>query len=561
MRTLILAVPIALAVAALAPGCKADSKVDDRFAEKGAERDEVGKAAIKSLMDKYVETLVSTLPPAAVKPVEGKPSPMLEWRRNAAKFDMKALAEQKAAELGDTEAATILRDGALVFGAVGDFWLGRSLQGPALKQEWEEGYQESQRVAARQGAREVIPLPAHVAAMKELGSRPEWQPVADFEILLPHLIQLYQYRTYPLFAQGTSFSRVWQVMFDLPRKREADGPESYQPYRDRLCKDKLGDACKVPYEHRDVMVRRAYVERVIAQVEAFRKAHPDVGLEPVLQRFAADLARELREAILPEEYPVLPDTLAWTWSSPYTVLAVGPKGITLETDNPEDRHERLTKELMGARVDWALDEETATALVDKLVAEIRELADAGAGPDYTTQLLYHFDKSVPVQLLATLSRALKPAGVKLVDFVGRRRADDSLRIRRVPGTAVDEEARVPIDLAGPAGEAWKCLPVASLGDGNIIPSMAKHWVLATGAQVRAGTAGKVAASADLGGDLTPLVSWLKETDKITLVGVKGTLTTQQLHSIIGRLAYRCPDLGSECEGAQLVDKLLLAICD
>ncbi|MFT7621966.1 MAG: hypothetical protein ACI9WU_001131, partial [Myxococcota bacterium] len=353
-------------------------------------------------------------------------------------------------------------------------------------------------------------------------------------------------------------SRVWQVMFELPRTRDADGPESYQPYRDRLCKTKLGTACDVPYEHRDIAVRRLYMERVITAVADFRKQYEGRGFEPILEYFTADLEKEKNAAVIPEEYPVLASTKSPVWTSPYTVLNIGPKGAVIESDNPDDRNKRTTEELLPARTDWNLNAETGNALGDKLGESLVAMRDAGAGADYTTQVYVHADKSVPVRVFKYLTRAYGPANMKLIDFVARRRFDGTRRLRRVPANTMDAEAIWPVAVPHPGG-VWGCTPVASLADSNVIPDMIQHYVFASKAGIVAGAAGKSELKVALDGDLAALGKWVTDTDKPTMIAVHGDLTNEQMHKVLSAVAFRCAD--KACEKPDLVSKLALGICE
>ncbi len=572
MRAQVIGCTLVFGLLVSVAGCGKKGGLGDKVAKANEERKETANKEIDAVVDRYLKHLLDILPPAGTKPVPGQPPLMLKWRKQAAaKEDLAALCRERATELKDAGAEDVFQDCALLFDAIDNYWLGREVKGPAKKQEWEEGYQASLKVAAKEGAREMVPLNQHVKNMKELGREEgaPWRIVADFELLLPHLMQVYQFRSYKGVIQATSFSRVWQVMFDLPRTRDAMGPESYQPYRDRLCKTKLGDRCKVPYESRDIAVRRAYLEAVIEAVASFRKKYEalealhkkyaDRGFGPILEYFTADLENEKNAAVVPEEYPVLPSTRSPVWSSPYTVLVIGPKGATLETDDPADKNKRKVFEILEARDSWALDEETATTLVDKVVDRIVGLREEGAGPDYTTQVYYHFDKDVPARLFGTMSRAYQGAGLKLVDFVARRRFDGTLRVRRVPGNIMDEEVRTAILATHPKKGAWGCLPVASLADSNLIPDMIQHYVFASKDGVVGGAKGKSEVSAALDGDLSAIGKWVTDTDKPTLIAVHGDLTNDDMHKVLSAVSFRCKD--EACEKPDLVSKLALGICE
>ena len=545
----------------LAAGCGKQSDIGGKLKAKAEERTATANKEITAVVDTYIQGMTDILPAPGTKSPVGQPPLMHKWRKQAAASkDLAKLCTEKAAEMGDTPVAASFKDGALLFKAVQEYWLGRAMKGPAKKEEWEDGYQDSLRVAAKDGAKEVISMWQHIASMKELGREKggPWRSVADFELLLPHLMQVYQFRSYKGIIQATSFSRVWQVMFEFKRKMESDGPEQFQTWKDRLCREKLAKECDVPYEHREIVLRRLYLEKLIAAVADFRKTYEGQGYEPILDYFTSDLEKEKDSAVVPPEYPVLPDTRSPASSGEYTILSIGPKGAILFSDDPNEKTKRTSVTLMEARADWSLTDEEAVTLADKFVEAHEKMREDGAGVDYTTQVFYHFDKNVPIKVLGQLSAAYKGAGTKLIDFVGRARPDGSQKIRRIPGNAMDPEALPPVPVSFGPDQATTCIPIASLYDSQVLPDMVKHFVWVTKDSVHAGAAGKREVSAKLGGDLKKIGDWVNKTDKPTMIALKDTLTNQQLHHVFNEVALKCPD--EKCVKPQFVSKLVVGIC-
>jgi hypothetical protein len=333
-----------------------------------------------------------------------------------------------------------------------------------------------------------------------------------------------------------------------------DMPEPFQTYRDKLC-TKLGKVCTVPYEHRDIVIRLHYIKTVLKQLQAYREGYKNSGLTALLARFETDLKGELSRAVVPEEYPLLPDTVAPVPSSEYTVLTVGPKGATFASDNPNDLNERITVELLAARKSWSLSAADSQKLVDGFVAEILDLKGQGGTAEYTTEVFYHFDKSVPVQVIATLAAAFERTDIQLIDLVARRRIDGRNILRRVPVTVTDKEARQVLQVAG----AGTCLPVFTLGDDKVPPDLSKGFVIAKGNSVTGGPKGMVAARGKIDGDLSAVGKWLAEFNQPALIAVDGSLSYADLHRVISGVAYQCND--KTCTRPKLTRKLVLAICN
>jgi hypothetical protein len=538
-------------------GCAGEGGgASSKLKEAAKEREQAANAEVKNLTAAYVASLTKDFP-TEWKAEVGVEHPMSVWRKKAITGGLKKLALARAKELSDTPNAKVLRDAVLVFEAVSDYWLGKEVKGPAVKKEWEEGYEESKKVAAKEGERELIPLPRYIQNLEQLASAGPYVMIGDFEQLLPHVLHSYKYSTYRGATRNTSFSLYWQVMYDFYRLRDDTGPEQYQPYRDRLCKEKLNGKCAVPYESRDIVLKKIYFDKLLGQIAQFRKKYPESGLESLLTQFEAHVTKERDSAVVPEEYPVMPNTIAPVWASPYTVLTLGPNGAELSTDDPDDKDKRRKKVLMETPESWALTDSQASALATAFSDEIKSLRADGATVDYTTQVYLHFDKSIPLTVLATVASAFSDAGTKLVDFVGRRRFDETLQLRRVPGAVLDSEAGAAFNVEA-HGTKWGCTPLASLAETNVVPDIAQHEIFVNAAGFTAGPKGKVDVKASWKDDLNAISDWVEKTDKPTLIGVHTELNYEQLHKVLNAVAVRCET--ADCVKPRLVNKLLLALC-
>ena len=111
-------------------------------------------------------------------------------------------------------------------------------------------------------------------------------------------------------------------------------------------------------------------------------------------------------------------------------------------------------------------------------------------------------------MLSTIAGAFADAGTKLVDFVGRRRFDGTLQLRRVPGAVLDAEAAVAFNVTA-HGAKWGCKPLASLAETNVVPDIAQHEIFVNATGFTAGPKGKVEVKAKWSDDLKTISEWSK----------------------------------------------------
>ena len=556
-------------------GCRSEDLANKLNASEQARQTE-GENNVRTVRDLYVKAMTSGLPAQGAKPPSPKDdSPMLVWRKSGSKTSFKLSEDREAGSLTavaaaqfeafkDTPSKGHLEDGMVLMKALQDYWLGRELVGLPEKKQWEEGYVEWKKTAPQKGARERVPLKEHEKLLKRYINQDDspWKMVAEFELLLPYVMQSYRYEHAAGRRPTTTFTPYWVVMFELPLKisRTPEGhrmKEFFQDYRDRVCEG-FGEACDVPYEYRGRVVRGVYIERVLARIEAFRKAYPDSGLAKNLDLMSADLAAHKKKCEVPEEYPVLAGTIAMLPTSRnHTTLVVGEKGVVLETDDPADPRSRKTTQLLPAREDWDLDDEENETLRKGFVQAVKALRDAGVSAASTDRLHVFADMEVPVGLIAGLLPALDEAGVRDLHLVGRRRHDGSKRLRANRLRLVDKESRTPIE----ANVTLKCTPLAGVGDSVPPVDWLKGVVTISRGKIRATITGGGSKTVSLNGDqaeLSKLGAWLLALKQPVLLALRENTTQSDLHKVLNGLAWECPD--GDCTKARSIDNILVGIC-
>lgn len=556
------AVPAGLLMMLMVLGCGRNKDLESKHKKAKDERAEKAKGEVGTLISEYAAGLNENLPPPDAKGQLRKDHPMKTWRLAAAERNLAAKADKRAQLLKATPSAEDLRDAGLLFAAIKKYWLGKEVERRHVKKVYEEGHEESKKLAAKEGARDKLTLDEYVKMLRGLGAKPPLDEVAEFEELLPHIIHSYQYRLYPGDSKKTFFSQYWQALYALPRlkeKNELDQTvlEQYAPYRDRLCKLKLAGKCDVPYEWRDVAARGAFMETLIARLDAFDKKHPDSELKPLTARFRLHLQGEVEKSRVPEEYPDLPTTVSLISASADTMLIAGPKGLTMEADEPgsaEGARRIVTLIKEGDPMDL-LDEETVKSLQDTFKSEMRKLADDGGLPRHTTEVYIHFDRTVKLKVLDQISSTFGPLGILVVDFVARRRSDGSRRLRGLKADVVGEAARTPLKVPV-GGAAWTCRPLASI---SAIPKVAEGYLMADATTitgiVKKGNAVKV--SQPMSSKLEKVGEWARGQKRI-IVGLKEDLTYGQLHKVMNLMVPAdCKD--SACVIQKMTGRTI-AIC-
>jgi len=556
-------------------GCKSSELTNEFQSAESAHQASAAKNVIE-VRDLYVQAMNQGLPALGQRPVTPKDdSPMLVWRKNACSVQLKLkgvekpgqpheLASKQFEKFQGTPSQGLLEDGVALLTSLNNYWLGRAIQGMPEKKEWEEGYDKWKKTAPKKGARDRIPFKEHKKNLGQYIKQADnpWKIVADFEWLLPYVMQAYRFEHAAGRRPPTTFTPYWVDLFAMPMKihKTPEGhklKESYQDYRDRVCEG-LGKACDVPYEYRDQVVRGAFLDKVMAKVATFKSTYPDSGLNTILDQFTGDLSAQRKKCEVPPEYPVLASTMAAKpTSSEYTSLLAGEKGFELQSDDPKDSKARKSTTLQGAREDWDLDESDIETINKTFVASIQALRDSSASAASTDRVHLFWDMSVPVGLLGEIMPGLTEAGVRDLHLVGRKRYDGSKRLRANLLTLVDKESRAPIAVG-----ALSCTPIGGVGDSVPPADWIKGTVLVSSRKVTAskmagGSSKTIALSAD-SSKMTALGQWLLAFKEPVLLGVRESTTQSQLNKVLNGLAWECVD--EECTKTRSIDNILLAIC-
>ena len=425
-----LAIAVLGIVLATGSGC---GRSKDKLEKQKAEARKAGEKAAADVLKAYVDSMVSTMGKYALAESEGEFAPMEEWRKRAAATRIQELAEEKASKFGDSPLRRSLRQGTAVFTVIRDYHIGRPIAGEetivkAGEPKDEKWSGEGRIVLEKDDYFEQL------EAFRGSEAAKPWIPALDFERLLPWVMELYAFR-----GKGGVDTRRYLMHLDnasrFVRGLWSGSDGQYVAYRDKLCKDGVKAACRIPYEHRHLVVAGQYVDFARDKIGEFRKTHPNSDFEPLLARFESDLDLEKKNIAVPEEYPPLPlSLLGWVPSPrPRATLTMGRKGASfvMRTDEGAD-----TRPLTDARKGWALSAAERTALEARFRdAGERLYASTEAhhgGP--RIQVLAEGSVTADV-LVGSLTRAALKAKVNSLVLVGR---DDKLLQRR--GFAVTEAA-------------------------------------------------------------------------------------------------------------------------
>jgi hypothetical protein len=437
-------------------GCSRGGSIGDRARAAGDERVAESEQAALSLVESYAKVMASFLPQAGIhRSPSGDPA-MTAWRQVVAWQPMAKKAEMLSGKYEGTPGRKLILDGLLVIEALSDYWLGRVLSG--LQEIGDLG-----NAAADGSDRVDVPLSEHLDRLTELAERDPrhpWQKVIAFERLLPHFRPGWRF-----LANGRGPARndipFMASVFELEPLDRNGLEESYSSWRDRLC-SKLKGACRVPYEHRNRVVAGAWAPRMGDKLDAYIAQHGEWSLTDVVARLRQDLADVSAAAVIPPEYPVLPDTRVGWSVRPLSQLLAGSKGVRFESKSPGAD---VSIDVLAPVAGWKHHPSEVAKLAKEVTRLLEDVARAGAMDLWTGELYLLWEDDVPMRILRGLSGAAE-GGLAHLWFVGRRRYDDSLRMAAFGGVVPIDEDATPVLIAH--GDAtWDCAPIASLGGSDV----------------------------------------------------------------------------------------------
>ena len=238
-----------------------------------------------------------------------------------------------------------------------------------------------------------------------------------FERELLHAVHFEQSKKYDEDTQLTSFYRFWKFAFEFP-------PEDQEPfltYVNRLCAQKLKDYCApLMWEHRPYAMKKPYVEALVANMEKFRKDFPDSAYDPIAKALLERYLVEPKSVPQFEEYPKLPEGRTARDAVGGDELVFGTKGVTWKGVN------------LYATTDgkMSLDAKKGAAAAKKLDETLKKVLEEAAVEldeptiDFALTLA---DATTPLVAVAPGIWTLLEDKVTELGFLARRRADGTNR--------------------------------------------------------------------------------------------------------------------------------------
>ncbi len=543
-------------------GCK--SNLAERMQKAGDEREKDAAAKAKGLVEEWEKGLASSFPAASAPRASKEDPAMIGWRRAGKDEEFAKRAEAMITEFGDTKAGELLKEGRLLFDASFRFWVGTEL---AYLKEGAGAAPDPSAPTAKKDEipRRRTPIMEYAGILRQfLQKHPEspFAPVAAFDLFFLPIAHFYKAPDYFGVGRITSFTPYYQILWDFPRKEL----EEYEYYRDRLMKEKVpGFGEKLPFEFRDLAVQKPWLEKLAVSIGEAKKTLAGSPLAATLDRFDADVKAAAAKIVIPEEYPVLAGTRSTIAASPYTVLVVGPKGVSFETDKPGGDEERESKELLpaNAKLDYA-----PAKLEDGLKKALSDLAMRQTDRQYLEDLDLHAAGTVPVSILEPISRGLIAREATWFDLVARRREDGTLRLKRIPLILPEKQAESRA-YTTPLGK-WSCTFVGNTSDPNsdakIPPEKAVAAVFDDGKQAAPMLLGETTGEAPaavkhdanaLGG----LLTFVYDREGPVVLGFHESVNQAQMHEVFNAVAYKECTATPECKGKMVLrPDLLLMVC-
>ena len=440
---MILRIPL-LALIVICFGC--NNAVKDQIAQKKAERDQEGLAAVSTFIDEYAGKMFGYLPDKGTDTLPDGSVAMLQWRLVVAELHYERNAALVGERWSGSAAELVAMDGVRILEAARDYWMGRSIR--------------PDRAVARieTTGRVDVHMAEFAEQLEEFGkldAANPWRKVVAFEALLPYWQPVWRFVASKGGGPYRNDVPFMGGVFELP-PLDGQVEEAYHAFRDRICAEKLDGGCKkVLYEHRDKLMMLGYLDRLQLRLDAYRKNYGDwVAIQGVADRLELSLkeARALTE--IPGEYPVLPDTLADSWLGSGSQLVMGSQGSRFVSRS--SKHD-ISVDLMGSEHTLSLNPSRAAVLAKEVRRQMGDMGGEYVPEHYSGELYFLLDKSIKVRALT----AMGAPNLSHAMLVGRRRADGT-RMMADLVLAADREGMKPIVHHG--DQRWRCRSIAGLGD-------------------------------------------------------------------------------------------------
>ncbi|MCO4761414.1 MAG: hypothetical protein KC502_07910 [Myxococcales bacterium] len=393
----------------------------------------------------------------------------------------------------------------------------------------------------------------------------KWEEDLAFELIFFHVGA--SARWHDLFAEGrgprddrvTYFSMYRNLVFDFKPKTSL-----FQEETNVLCNTKLGDYCKeIPMELRPFQVMKPYYEKIIGQLEAFKKTYPQSGYNTFVDRLIPWYQARIKAVPKWEEFPKLPGIRS-TVAAPVSgnaALFVTSRGIGLMGI-------ALRKPGQGEppwKADWTKPDTDLQTRVSQLMDDTRKSTVSNYNQ---SNMLLVPDPDVALTFIEPL---LKSSIIgehakewPTVLLVGRRRSDGSNQRAAFTITLLAADKTIPFKLKAPGakGKAKSCAAWAVVGRDKLEAKGFTPAIYHDGKQVHAGKLGadgtlRSPQSAAPHGEGDRLEKWADSQQTSIVVAVDSDAPYKRLLEALNGVALRCAD--KECKTSR-TQPVFVATC-
>lgn len=389
---------------------------------------------------------------------------------------------------------------------------------------------------------------------------------AMFELMFLHASYIFGLQDIPAENRPTAVFRYWQLAFNFPSLNA----ERFEEYIARLCSDRFPTFCKevlaleegspeysacdqeygqycrnIAFECRGVAVMKPYYQVLVRRVEVVMQNHPDTPYMPALKYLKGmfeGLIEKLKQDC--EEYPILPDSMAFLPASQRLVLNIGPRGIKFGDRDIET----------SADESFALSEAKARELESVFAKNLSEIRRTGEPELKQGQIAIMAAKETPAG--AIVSAAWSPMLIpeeeqsilnQAVYLVGRRRFDGTNAKAATEIILFPRADAAAKTIVYPGGSAT-CTTFGYTGESApAMPNPTAAVLLTSAGKVVAGVLNPetgaidaVAYEADVASvDLFQLSKWASDQTDAIVLGIGSSVSYEAMLKVVGPLAFRC----------------------
>ena len=395
----------------------------------------------------------------------------------------------------------------------------------------------------------------NIAFRASKGSK--WEEDLAFDRIFFHVSASAKW--HDLFAPGrganddrvTHFSKYRNLAFDFKPKTSL-----FQEETNVLCNTKLGDYCKeIPMEARPAQVMKPYYEKVIEQLNGFKKQYPSSSYNTFVDRLIGFYQTRIKLVPKWSEFPKLPGIRS-TVAAPVdgnAALFVTTKGIALMGIGLR----KLNDAEKPWKPDWSKPDTELAGRISQLMEDTRKSTVSNFNQ---SNVLLVPEPNVPVSYLEPLLKSTiigeHAKEWPTVMLVGRRRSDGSNQRAAFTITILATDKVIPFKLAV-AGKKKSCSAWAVVGRDKLEARGFTPAIYHDGKQVHAG---KLAAngtmrslqSAAPHGEGDRLEKWANSQTTSIVVAVDSSAPYKNLLEVLNGVALRCDGKESKTSRTQPV---------